>query len=118
MTRIVSIVEGHGELDAVPILLRRIAAAALPAGAVDARDRAIRVVLAKTEYEAWFLAAADSIAGKHGIDAKAAAPANPEAVRGAKEWLTGCMPAGQSYRPTRHQAALLWRDVTALLEHA
>ena len=38
VTRIVSIVEGHGELDAVPILLRRIAAAALPVGAVDVRS--------------------------------------------------------------------------------
>ncbi len=196
VTRIVSIVEGHGELDAVPILLRRIAAAALPAGAVDVRspirvdrrkivkaaeleravelaarkagaggrililldaeddcpaelapdllrraraargDRAIRVVLAKTEYEAWFLAAADSIAGQHGIDEAATPPADPEAVTGAKEWLTRCMPAGRSYRPTRHQAALtkmfdldaarrsapsfdkLWRDVTALLKPA
>ena len=132
VTRIVSIVEGHGELAAVPILLRRIAAAALPVGAVDVRspirvdrrkivkaaeleravelaarkagaggrililldaeddcpaelapdllrraraargDHAIRVVLAKTEYEAWFLAAADSIAGRHGIDEAAA----------------------------------------------
>ena len=194
MTRIVSIVEGHGELDAVPILLRRIAAAALPVGAVDVRspirvdrrkivkaaeleravelaarkagaggrililldaeddcpaelapallrraraargDRAIRVVLAKTEYEAWFLAAADSIAGRHGIDEAATAPADPEAVTGAKEWLTRRMTAGRSYRPTRHQAALttafdidaarrsapsfdkLWRDVTALLK--
>ena len=191
MTRIVSIVEGHGEEEAVPILLQRIVGAidvtittirvprqkivkeeeleravelaAERAGAggrililLDADadcpaqlapdllrraraargDRAIRVVLAKIEYEAWFLAAADSIAGKHGIDAKAAAPADPEAVRGAKEWLTKRMPAGQSYRPTRHQATLtkefnmdaarraapsfdkLWRDVTALLKPA
>ena len=195
VTRIVSIVEGHGELDAVPILLRRIAEAEeLPAGAVDvctlirvnrrkivkemelervvevaaqragadgrililldadadcpaqlapdllrraraARgDRAIRVVLAKIEYEAWFLTAVDSIAKQLGIEA-AVPPQEPESVRGAKEWLSKRMPAGQSYRPTRHQAELtktfnmeaarrapsfdkLWRDVTDLLKPA
>ena len=192
LPRIVPIVEGHGEVEAVPILLRRIAAAVRPAVAVgvlspiridrskivtppeleravelaarragaDGRililldadddcparlapellqraraartDRAIRVVLAKTEYEAWFLAAAGSIAGQQDIAADAA-PADPEAVRGAKEWLARRMPPGRKYRPTLHQAALtklfdldaaraapsfdkLWRDVTALLQ--
>ena len=126
--RIVSIVEGKGEEEAVPILLRRIAQRVIPGSPVavprpirvkrqqivkageleravefaarrarvndgilillDAdtdcpadlaptllhratrarADRAIRVVLAKMEYEAWFLAAAASIAGQHGID--------------------------------------------------
>lgn len=42
-TSIVSIVEGRGEVDAVPILLRRIAEA-LPAGVVDVRSP-IRVAL-------------------------------------------------------------------------
>ena len=193
LPRIVPIVEGHGEVEAVPILLRRIAATVRPAAAVDVlspiridrskivkppeleravdlaarrtgadgrililldadddcparlaaellqraraarTDRAIRVVLAKTEYEAWFLAAASSIAGQRNIAVDAAAPADPEAVRGAKEWLARRMPPGRKYRPTLHQAALtklfdldaaraapsfdkLWRDLTALLQ--
>ncbi len=193
MVKIVAIVEGHGEVEAVPILLHRIAAAVAPTTEIDilppirvdrygvlkpheleravelaarmvgtegsililldadddcpaelgpdlleragaARpDRAIRVVLAKAEYEAWFLAAATSIAGRHDIDEAAVPPADPEGIRNAKGWLTRQMPVGRSYRPTRHQAALtgyfdldsarraapsldkLWRDVSALL---
>lgn len=98
-------------------------------------DRDIRVVFAKREYEAWFLAAADSIAGEFGIDAATIPPADPEAIRGAKEWLGAHMPPGQRYRPTLHQSALteifdldaaraapsfdkMWRDVADLLEIA
>ena len=192
MARIATIVEGHGEVEAVPILLRRIAErmspdcpvqfvrpirvqrqrvlkageleravdlAARQAGTggcvlilLDAetdcprelapnllrrarearRDRDIRVVLAKAEYEAWFLAAADSIAGQHGIRASTEPPDDAEAVTGAKEWLRARMPPGRSYRETLHQPALtaifdldaarsapsfdkLWRDVSELL---
>ena len=193
MARIVAIVEGHGEVEAVPILLRRIAAAVAPTADIEvlrpirvdrygvvkqneleravelaarmvgtdgsililldadddcpaelgpellqragaARpDRAIRVVLAKAEYEAWFLAATVSIAGRHDIDEAAVPPDDPEGIRNAKGWLTAQMPFGRSYRPTRHQATLteyfeleaargaapsfdkLWRDVRSLL---
>ena len=192
MRKIATIVEGHGEVEAVPILLRRLAEhlspdfnvdvlrpiligrykilkagelervvglAARRAGTdgcililLDAEDdcpaelgpellrRArgewtdydIRVVLAKVEYEAWFLAAGDSIAGKRGIAETAAPPPEPESIRGAKEWLSAHMPSGQPYRPTLHQPALtaifdldsarkassfdkLWRDVSSLL---
>lgn len=192
MQKIVSIVEGHGEVDAVPILLRRIvqqvsptvaletprpirvkrnrilrdgeleravALAARRAGnggsilllldsngdcpaefgpqilqrAIAARsDRAIRVVLAKMEFEAWFLAAALSLGGRRGIDADIVRPADPEAVRDAKGWLSARMPPGQPYRETLHQAAFaavfdldaarsapsfdkLWRDVSSLV---
>ena len=194
MRRIVTIVEGHGEVAAVPILLRRIAGVVSPetvleiprpirvprntvvradeleraiglaaarAGtngcilvlldadddcpaelaprllerAVEARpDRDIRVVLAKTEYEAWFLAAAASLAGRHGIDAAVTPPDDPEAIRDAKGWLSARMPAGQPYRETIHQESLsavvdlglaraapsfdkLWRDVSHLILH-
>ena len=192
MPTIATIVEGYGEVDAVPILIRRIAERALPGvnvqvplpirvernrvlkarelervvelaarltgqdgcililldadddcpaeiapevllRAIEARgDRHIRVVLAKAEYEAWFLASVESIAGRYGIDAAATAPDDPESIRGAKEWLGACMPHGQRYRATLHQAALtaifdldaaraapsfdkLWRDVIELL---
>ena len=132
LRKIATIVEGHGEVDAVPILLRRIAASlgsvvhtprpirvsrdkvvkpgeleravelaarqAATGGcililldaekdcpkdlapkllrrAMGARsDREIRVVLAKTEYEAWFLAAASSIAGRRRIRPSATPP--------------------------------------------
>ena len=196
MVAIASIVEGKGEVSAVPILLRRIASQVSPnvfvkslppirvqrnrimkEGEVEktvdlaarkrgpghggiltlldadddcpkqlademlrrartARaDQRIRVVLAKREYEAWFLAAARSIAGYREIDKSTTPPAEPESIRGAKEWLGRCMPANRTYSPTRDQPALteifdmdaarsapsfdkLWRDVKYLLAAA
>ena len=96
------------------------------------QDRIIRVVLAKREYEAWFLAAAHSVAGRRMIAKHVEPPSEPECVRGAKEWLSGHMPRGHAYSPTSGQPALtaifdmqaaraapsfdkLWRDATALL---
>lgn len=193
MATIVAIVEGHGEVQAVPILIRRIAEMealgvfpdvrrpirvgrgkflkpsetnrhvelAARRGGPDGRililfdadddcprdlapeilrratgvrdDRRIQVVLAQREYEAWFLAAADSLAGKRGLRDDITAPGDPESVRGAKGWLTGQMPRGRSYRATLDQPALtegfdlerarrsaasfrkMWRAVTDLL---
>ena len=190
MLTIASIVEGHGEVAALPILLRRIAAVVAPeepisvprpirvkrqlvvkpgeleryvqfaasrAGAggaillvLDAdtdcpaelavelcrraraarADRAIRTVLAKAEYESWFVAAVESIAERplHAV----APPPDPESIRDAKGWLSRNALAHGTYRPTRHQARFtaafdlsaarsapsfdkLWRDVTSLL---
>ena len=192
MPKIVTIVEGHGEVSSVPILLRRIAddlipgvfvelprpirikrqqllkdgeleravdlaarqagadgrililldsdedcprhlAAEISRRAIKARsDRLIRVVLAKAEYESWFLAAAASIAGCRGIAASATPPPDPESVADPKRWLSDRMPAGWSYRPTLDQPALtqifdlaaarktpsfdkMWRDCALLL---
>ena len=69
-------------------------------------DCAISVVLAKAEYEAWFLAAGDSIAGKRGIAGSVTPPPDPESIRDAKGWLSAHMPPGQPYRPTLHQSKL------------
>lgn len=158
----VPIVEGHGEVEAVPILIRRIfaefatviprinppirvkagsflhdasafnryvamaaAKAAQGNGAVlillDCEDecpgklgpelllraQAVRsdvrchVVLAKREYETWFLAAASSLAGCAGLPTNLSSPHSPEAIRGAKEWLGLHMDC--AYDPIRHQ---------------
>ena len=193
MPRIAAIVEGDGEVEAVPILIRRIAAVETPGvfpevpkpnkvqrgrilkqggiepyvelaarqGGPDGRililldadddcprdlapeilqratevrdDRRIQVVLAQREYEAWFLAAADSLAGHRGLRDDITAPGDPESVRDAKGWLTGQMPRGRSYRATLDQPAMtegfdmerarrssssfrkMWRAVTGLL---
>ena len=194
MSKIVTIVEGPGEVEAMPILIRRIAEVAAPeavphvprpirvkrdrflkeneleryvdlagrqAGtdggvlivldadddcppelastilgrATRARsDRVIKVVLARREYEAWFLAAADSIAGLRGLPSDLTPPANAESIRNAKGWLTSSMPPGRAYKETRDQPALtslfelatarrgapsfdkMWRTVTQLLQ--
>ena len=191
--RISTIVEGFGEVEALPLLLRRIASEASPdvyleipkpvrvgrqkicksrelerylelaarTGGDEGRilllldadedcpvdlarallerarkqrpDRMTSVVLAKTEFESWFLAAADSITGKRGLASDLSSPENPEAVKGAKEWLSRSMPRGQAYQETIDQAKLtcafnleiarqrspsfdkLWREVERLL---
>jgi len=69
----------------------------------------IQVVLANREYEAWFLAAAGSIAGFRGIDDDVLAPDDPESIRDAKGWLTQRMALGRSYREVRDPPALTAR---------
>ena len=193
MKTVAMVVEGHGEVQAAPVLVRRIAtelghwvqvprpvrirrnrvnrageleravefasrdagetglilvlldadmdcpARLAPALASRAEavqpDGMVRVVLAKTEFESWFLAAATSIMGRRGIAESVTPPAEPEAVRDAKGVLSSWMPGNRTYRPSRDQAALaavfdlhdarsapsfdkLWRDVQALLEAA
>jgi hypothetical protein len=155
-------VEGHGEVDAVPLLLRRILrhhqwwnwSVALPkrAGSLgrlrkrlddfiryahkekdckaililldlddgcpakEARDLAeqarklnprcpVAIVLAHREYETWFLASLDTIAGSHNLPSDLTFEGNVEDKRGAKEWLTAQMPAGQAYKPAVEQAS-------------
>ncbi len=163
--RIAAIVEGHGECEAVPILIRRIAQTIdpgfvprviaplrVPASrlmkqgemersvdlaarklqglggilvvldcdwddgcpAVDGPallrramgvggDLPIAVIFAKREFEAWFLAAAESLRGKHGLPNDLVSPEEPEEIRGAKEWLSDRMPPGRSYGETTDQ---------------
>jgi hypothetical protein len=68
-------------------------------------DMNISVVVANKEYEAWFLAAVESLAGHRGLIQHIRAPEDPESVSGAKEWLTARMLTGETYSPTRHQSA-------------
>lgn len=70
-------------------------------------DVPITVVLAHREYETWFLAAAESLRGCGGLPADLSPPADPELIRGAKEWLGRRM--DQSYDPIIHQAAFTAR---------
>jgi Domain of unknown function (DUF4276) len=164
--RIACVVEGHGDIEAVPIVVRRIAEQILPpvivqvtaplrtpksklvkpgeleravelaarrvAGgggvlvvldsdddcpaqigpALLARAAGVRnglpvaVVVAKSEFESWFVAAAESIAGSVGLPVGLQAPVDPESIRGAKEWLTQWMIGTRSYSPTLDQPTL------------
>ena len=80
--------------------------------ALQARsDLPIAVVLAKREFEAWFLAAAESLQGQRGLKNDLQPPNNPEAIRGAKEWLGQRMEGTRKYRPTVDQ-----RELTACFD--
>lgn len=174
---IYTIVEGHGEVNAVPVLLRRLAHEMLerwdvqvfpphrvPKGRMlntDALERAAKlgrrriverggkggvmllldadnecpatrgrdllirlrdavhdlptsVVLAKREYEAWFLAAALSLRGHGRVRSTADAPPDPEAIAGAKEYLVReLLVAEAAYSETVDQPAF-----TAIMDFA
>lgn len=164
--RIGCIVEGHGEREAVPILIRRIANEVLASGVAEiphvqrvpknrlvkegelersvelaarklrgpgglfiildsdddcpgelgpallARVRSARgdlpavLVLAKREFEAWFIAAAAS--STEGVEPLALPrpPPDPEAVRDAKGWVSRHILNGAPYSETIEQPAL------------
>lgn len=162
---IASVVEGHGEISALPKLLYRLAAdlgivvlltptpwrvnrgALVASGGIEravtsvasrigaaggvlavldadddcpaelaplllARARSARpdvkvsVVLAMREFESWFLAAAPSLAGRHGFADDLEVPADPERIRDAKGWLTRHRQDGHPYKPSIDQARL------------
>jgi hypothetical protein len=163
----VCIVEGHGDRESVPVLIRRLAAKLDPAmivhippplripknkllkpgeleravelaarriaghGAVlilldsdddcpaqlgpellqratsARRDVPLAVVIAKREFESWFLAAAESLRGNRGLATDLNPPPDPETIRGAKEWLT------LAY----DEAAKLLTDLRELAQH-
>jgi hypothetical protein len=72
-------------------------------------DMPISVVLAKREYEAWFIAAAESLRGWRGLPEDLEAPRAPEDIRGAKEWLKKRLrKVGRTYTETADQQALTW----------
>ncbi len=194
--RVAAIVEGHGDVEAVPILIRRIsqrldppvfvdvdpvlrvpASSLRKAGEIERQveraarkmeqkggililidcdwdggcpaqegpalvsrargarsDIPISVVLAKKEYEAWFIAAAESLRGKRGLPQDFSCDRAPEDIRGAKEWLSDHMPVGRPYSETLDQPKLTavfdldlarradsfdkcYREITGLLRH-
>jgi hypothetical protein len=69
-------------------------------------DMEISLVLANKEYEAWFIAAAESLRGRRGFAPDLTADPDPERIRGAKEWLSDRMPRNRPYSPTIDQPAL------------
>lgn len=62
----------------------------------------VEVVIAFHEYEAWFLAAVESLRGHSSMQDDAMQPADPEGKRDAKHQLEGLM--RESYKETLHQA--------------
>lgn len=169
MIAIFPIVEGHGDVDAVRVLLHRIAsclfggktlnvlqpyripktrmvapdrpdlAKAVQLGAMTIRnaggigsvlvlvdadddcavslaqrlaarvarpDIATAIVVADREFEAWFLAAAESLAKHKRVRPDCRPPEDPEIIRDAKGWLAAhLLKPGLSYRETVDQVA-------------
>ena len=66
--------------------------------------RRLSVVLAKREYEAWFIAAARSLDGRRGFHCPTDVPVDAEAPRDAKGWLRRNM-AGGTYSEVLDQPA-------------
>jgi len=74
----------------------------------------VAVVLANHEFENWFIAAAESVAGYRGLRPDVIAPPDPESIRGAKEWLQKHMLSGKKYSPPIDQPRLASRfDLSA-----
>jgi hypothetical protein len=67
------------------------------------------IVMANREYEAWLLAAIESLRGFRGIRNDAPGHPNPESPRDAKGELESRMHAGAGYLPTADQAAMTAR---------
>lgn len=67
-------------------------------------DVTTSVVVAVREFEAWFLAGAESLRGQRGLPASLERPDAPESIRDAKGWLSRQMLRG--YSPTLDQPAL------------
>lgn len=72
-------------------------------------DLPIAVVLAKCEFEAWFLAAAESLRGLRGLKNEIQSPSNPEGIRDAKGWLSSQMEGNRTYDEVDDQPALTAR---------
>jgi hypothetical protein len=70
------------------------------------RDVPISVVLAKPEFETWFLAAATSLRDHQGLSQTMLPPDDPEEISGAKEWLRKQMPDNRKYSETIDQIEL------------
>ncbi len=67
------------------------------------------VVLAHREYEAWYLAAIESLRGTRGVRADAESHPDPESPRGAKGQLELRLVEGRSYSETADQTAMTAR---------
>ena len=64
------------------------------------------VVLAKSEFESWFLGSLESLRGVRGLSDEAVSPESPEEIRDAKGYLIRQMRGGRTYVEVDDQPAL------------
>lgn len=80
--------------------------------------RRVSVVLAKREYEAWFLAAASSLNGLRGFAFEPTDSVDPESPRNAKGWIAERID-GRSYGETTDQPAFTAKmDLQQVFKHS
>lgn len=76
-------------------------------GEIGRPDIATSVVVANREFEAWFLAGAESLRAHRMVLTSAVAPDDPEVIRNAKQYLESrILRPGASYQETVDQPAL------------
>jgi hypothetical protein len=75
------------------------------------------VVLAKSEFEAWFLGSLESLRGVRGLAETAMSPEKPEDIRDAKGFLSRQMTGGRTYVEVDDQPALAERFDFQLARH-
>ncbi|MFN8635074.1 MAG: DUF4276 family protein [Chloroflexota bacterium] len=66
----------------------------------------IAVVMAEREFEAWFVAAAESLVFSGDLRSGTTAPVNPDVLHDPKGWLSERMRSRPQYRPAADQARL------------
>jgi hypothetical protein len=69
-------------------------------------DLSASVILAKREFEGWFLGSLESLRGVRGIVDDVVSPSNPEEIRGAKERMSQFMVGNRTYVAIDDQPAL------------
>lgn len=74
-------------------------------------DRRISVVLANREYEAWFIAAAESLNGQRGFSISSVDQREPEHIRDAKNWISSRITEGKYREVTDQPAFSSWMDL-------
>ncbi len=134
--KVACVVEGHGEVQAVPTLLRRLAASIdsrvsveilrpirIPRGSLIHKpgelERAVQLAALKARPRGGVIVLLDSdddcpaelgpallARGKRGLPGDLETPPDPEEIRGAKGWLRERMPKGRTYAETIDQPAL------------
>lgn len=79
----------------------------------------VAVALAHREFEAWFLASAESLSGQFDLPTPLTYVGEVETRRDAKGWLTDQMPPGKIYKETFHQEQMAARmDLTVAFERS
>jgi len=80
--------------------------------------RRISLVLANKEFEAWFIASAETLSGRRGLIIRENDRPDPEGIRGCKEWLSERIPNGKYHEVTDQPALTAFIDLALVHERS